>query len=130
VLVLAFVFNKMSSFQMKPLKVMEKFDGGNFHLWKFKMRMMLSKHELWRFVDGSVTIPHYENQITDYNEKATKAFALFCEHLTDAQLAHIQYCENVKSTWETLCDVQFGSAIRRWKDLDEGYNFGLDLIAI
>jgi hypothetical protein len=115
---------------MKPLKVMEKFDGGNFHLWKFKMRMMFSKHGLWRFVDGSVTIPHDENQITDYNEKATKAFALLCEHLTDAQLAHIQYCENVKSVWETLCDVRFGSAIRRWKDLDEGYNFGLDLIAI
>jgi hypothetical protein len=27
-------------------------------------------------------------------------------------------------------DVQFGSAIRRWKDLDEGYNFGWDLVAI
>ncbi len=38
----------MSSFQMESLKVMEKFDGGNFHLWKFKMRMMLSKHGLWK----------------------------------------------------------------------------------
>jgi hypothetical protein len=27
-------------------------------------------------------------------------------------------------------DVRFGSAIRRWKDLDEGYNFCLDLVAI
>jgi len=27
-------------------------------------------------------------------------------------------------------DVRFGSAIRRWKDLDEGYNFGLDLVVI
>jgi hypothetical protein len=27
-------------------------------------------------------------------------------------------------------DVRFVSAIRRWKDLDEGYNFGLDLVAI
>jgi hypothetical protein len=33
----------MSSFQMESLKVMEKFDGDNFHLSKFKMRMMLSK---------------------------------------------------------------------------------------
>ncbi len=32
VFVLAFVKNKMSSFQMESLKVMEKFDGGNFHL--------------------------------------------------------------------------------------------------
>ncbi len=87
---------------MKSLKVMEKFDGANFHLWKFKMRTMLSKHGLWKFVDGSATIPNDEDQITDYNEKATKTFALLCEHLTDAQLVHIQYCENVKSTWETF----------------------------
>jgi hypothetical protein len=29
-----------------------------------------------------------------------------------------------------LPDVRFGSATWRWKDLDEGYNFGLDLVAI
>jgi len=29
-----------------------------------------------------------------------------------------------------LLDVRIESATRRWKDLDEGYNFGLDLIAI
>jgi hypothetical protein len=51
--------------------------------------MMLSKHGLWRFVDGSATIPDDEDEMVDYNEKATKAFALFCEHLTYAQLAHI-----------------------------------------
>ncbi len=96
--VLAFVF-KMSSFQMESLKVMEKFDGGNFHLWKFKMRMMLSKHGLWKFVDGSATLPIEELAKADYNEKEMKAFALLCEHLTDAQLAHIQYCDNVRSAW-------------------------------
>jgi len=62
-----------------------------------------TKHGLWKFVDGSATIPHDEDQIMDYNEKATKAFALLCEHLTYAQPAHIQYYENVKSAWETLC---------------------------
>ncbi len=39
VFVVAFVF-KMSFFQMESLKVMEKFDGGNFHLCKFKMSMI------------------------------------------------------------------------------------------
>jgi hypothetical protein len=83
---------------MESLKVMEKFDGDNFHLWKFKMRMMLSKHGLiWKFVDGSAIIPNDEDEMVNHNEKATKTFALFYEHLTDAQLAHIQYCKNVKS---------------------------------
>jgi hypothetical protein len=82
---------------MESLKVMEKFDGGNFHLWKFRMCMMLSKHGLWKFVDGSATISDDEDEMENYNKKATKALTLLCEHLTDAQLAHIQYCENVKS---------------------------------
>jgi hypothetical protein len=95
----------MSSFQMESLKVMKKFDGGNFHLWKFKMRMMLLKHGLWKFVDGSATLPSEEVARADYNEKEMKAFTLLCEHLTDAQLAHIQYCDNVKSACEAFCGV-------------------------
>jgi hypothetical protein len=59
--VLKFMFNKMSSFQMEPLKVMEKFDGGNFRFWKFKMRMMLFKHGFWKFVDESAPIFNDEN---------------------------------------------------------------------
>jgi hypothetical protein len=90
---------------MESLKVMEKFDGGTFHLWKFKMHMMLSKHGLWNFVDGSATILDDQDRITDYNKEATKAFVLLCEHLIDAQLAHVQYYENVKNTWETFCGV-------------------------
>jgi hypothetical protein len=31
------------------LKVMENFNDGNFHLWKCKMCVMLSKHGLWKF---------------------------------------------------------------------------------
>ncbi len=77
----------MSSFQMESLKVMEKFDGGNFHLWKFKMRMMFSKHGLWKFVDGKATILDDEDEMVNYKKKATKAFALLCEHFMDAQLA-------------------------------------------
>jgi hypothetical protein len=95
----------MFSFQMESLKVMEKFHGANFHLWKFKMCMMFSKHGLWKFVDGIATLPNEEVVKVDYNEKETKAFALLCEHLTDAQLAHIQYCDNVRSAWEVLCGV-------------------------
>ncbi len=104
VFIITFVF-KMSSFQMESLKVMEKFDGGNFHLWKFKMRMMLFKHGLWKFIDGSATLPNEKAASVDYNKKEMKAFALLCEHLTDAQLAHIQYCDNVKSAWEALRGV-------------------------
>jgi hypothetical protein len=90
---------------MESLKVMEKFDGGNFHLWKSKMCMMFSKHGLWRFVDDSATIFNDEDEMVDYNEKVTKAFALLCEHFMDAQLADIRYYKNVKNAWGMFCDV-------------------------
>jgi hypothetical protein len=45
---------------------MKKFDGGNFHFWKFNMHMMLSEHGLWRFVDGSTIISDDENEMVDY----------------------------------------------------------------
>jgi hypothetical protein len=95
----------MSSFQMESLNVMEKFDGGNFHLWKFKMCMMLSEHGVSKFVDGSATLTNEEVTRVDYNEKEMKIFALLYEHFTDAQLAHIQYCDNVRSAWEVFCNV-------------------------
>jgi len=95
----------MSSFQIESLKIMEKFDGGNFHLWKFKMPIIISKHGLCKFVDGNATLPSGEVAMADYNEKEMKAFALLCEHFTDAQLAHIQYCDNVKSACKALCGV-------------------------
>jgi hypothetical protein len=69
------------------------------------MHMIFYKHGLWKFVDGSATLPSEEVASTNYNEKEMKAFALLCEHLTDAQLAHIQYCDNVRSAWEALCGV-------------------------
>jgi len=47
-------------------------------------------------------MPSEELARFDYNKKETKAFALFCEHLTGAQLAHIQYCDNVRSAQEAL----------------------------
>jgi hypothetical protein len=49
--------------------------------------------------------------MVDYNEKAIEAFALLCEHFMDAQLAHIQYCKNVKNTWQTLCGVHKAKTI-------------------
>jgi hypothetical protein len=72
----------MSSFQMESLKFMEKFDGGNFHLWKFKMRMMLSKHGLWKFVDGSATVtkregPKSHSTLAAYTTPCVHVFPIF-----------------------------------------------------
>lgn len=33
--------------------MVDKFDDMNFHLWKFKMEMVMAKKELWDIVNGS-----------------------------------------------------------------------------
>jgi hypothetical protein len=63
-------------------------------------------------------------------------------------IGHLDICSpsyGQKKGWESNCqfdfrplkvrnrpflDIRFESVTRRWKDLDEGYNFGLDLVAI
>jgi hypothetical protein len=56
-------------------------------------------------------LPSEEVVRAHYNKKETKAFALLCEHLTNAQLAHIQYCDNVRSASEALCGVHEAKTI-------------------
>jgi hypothetical protein len=50
---------------------------------------MLYKHGFWKFVDASATLLSEEVAKANYNENEMKAFALLCEHFTNAQLAHI-----------------------------------------
>jgi hypothetical protein len=64
-----------------------------------------------KFVDGNATLPSEEVVMADYNEKEMKAFTLLCEHVIDAQLAHIQYCNNVRNASEVLCGVHESKTI-------------------
>ena len=40
-----------------------KFDGANFHLWKFKMQMVLEERDLWDVVSGEVKPEHLTNPL-------------------------------------------------------------------
>jgi hypothetical protein len=66
-----------------------------------------------------------------------------CHHIGNSDICSPSYGQKKgrESNWQfdsrplkvenrCLPDVRFESAIRRWKDLDESYNFGLDLVAI
>ena len=57
----------MASFESKGLKMVDKFNGVNFHLWKFKMEMVMAKKELWEIVDGSEEPPPSSSDPKDEN---------------------------------------------------------------
>ena len=68
----------------------EKFDGLNFHLWKFKMQMVLEDKDLWNIVSGievepagqGVTVAEQDR----FRKRARKALANICLSLSDSQL--------------------------------------------
>jgi len=48
---------KMASFEGESARIIDKFNGENFNLWKFNMEMVLASMDLWEIVDGSEEAP-------------------------------------------------------------------------
>ena len=40
-----------------------KFDGTNFHTWKFKMQMVLEERDLWDVTSGEIKLEHLTSPI-------------------------------------------------------------------
>jgi hypothetical protein len=81
--------------------------------------------------------------VLDVIEKVLKRRYLKWPRIAHLDICHPSYGQKKgrESNWQfdsgplkvgnrPLPDVRFGSATSRWKDLDEGYNFGSDLVAI
>ena len=85
----------MASFEGEGPKVVDKFDGVNFHLWKFKMEMVIAEKELWEIVEGSEKAPSCDADARvklAYTRREKKAFAILALNLSDSQLSHIRSC--------------------------------------
>ncbi len=48
----------MASFEGESARVIDKFNGENFTLWKFKMEMVLASMDLWEIVEGPRRLHH------------------------------------------------------------------------
>jgi hypothetical protein len=70
-----------------------KFDGSNYQLWSFKMRMFLQAKGLWGCVDGSTS---------QDTEKESQAHAFIVLRLEDSQLVHVMKAKTAKDVWKTL----------------------------
>ena len=72
----------------------EKFKGENFHLWKFKMQMVLEEKDLWNIVKGDEVEPAEEGttetQSRQFQKRERKALATICLSLGDEQLSLVR----------------------------------------
>ena len=79
-----------------PRIVVDKFNGKNFSLFKFKMEMILDEKDLWDLVEGTEIAPPTgsdEKLILAFKKRERIAFHILCTHLVDAQLQHVKSCK-------------------------------------
>ena len=91
-----------------PRVVVDKFNGDNFSLFKFKMEMILDEKDLWDIVEGTEKAPPIgsdEKVILAFKKRERMAFRILCTHLVDAQLQHVKSCKGAAEAWKTLCGI-------------------------
>ena len=94
----------------------DKFDGTNYHLWKFKMQMVLEEKDLWDVVDGTDERPAIEDgrdeselsaaehrtlleALKAWDKKDRRAKALICLSVKDSQMGHVRNAESAMEAW-------------------------------
>jgi hypothetical protein len=70
-----------------------KFDGSNYHMWSYKMQMLLTAKGLWGQVDGTATPD---------TDKMSQAQALIVLRLEDNQLIHVMRAKTPSEVWGVL----------------------------
>jgi hypothetical protein len=93
----------MASFKSEAARIINKFNEGNFNLWRFKIRM-LAFVNLWDIVDGSKeTLPSNADPkvLKEYQRRIKKVMSIIDVNLVDNQLTHIK---SWKGRAETLAN--------------------------
>ena len=84
----------------------DKFDGKNFHLWKFKMQMVLEDRDLWTIVSGEEEEPSGQGVTQAAQEKfrkrSRKALAAICLSLCDSHLLLVRSSTTAREAWLKL----------------------------
>ena len=99
---------------MKSELIVDKFDGSNFHIWKYKMMVYLKGKELWEVVEKSIddlatgkTTDEKDKSISNLKNKDNRAFMAITMSLSDGQIILLQSkaIETAKNAWELLLET-------------------------
>ena len=95
----------MALMESEQLRVVEKFNGDNFSLFKFKMEMVLDDKELWDIVTGDEKPPPSgtdPKEVVAFKRRERSAFRILCSHMVDAQIQHVKSCKGPAEAWKIL----------------------------
>lgn len=75
-----------------------RLNNTNYHIWKFKVELVLIKDGLW----DVVMKPKPNPETADWIKKNAEARAVIGLSVEDSQLSHILKCDTAKDAWEIL----------------------------
>ena len=75
----------------------EKLNENNYHVWMFKIKMILVDRDLWDIVSGVEFRPMDSLSGSDFggiawDKRERKAMATICLNVSDLQLPHVRKC--------------------------------------
>ncbi|UYV77601.1 hypothetical protein LAZ67_15001684 [Cordylochernes scorpioides] len=89
------------------LPQIQKFDGDNFHLWKFQMKIILEAKDLLSITDGSEVKPEIEDiaKFSNWKKKDAKSKMLITTALEFKYLQQIVNCQTSAEMWKKLSTI-------------------------
>ncbi|UYV65398.1 hypothetical protein LAZ67_3004234 [Cordylochernes scorpioides] len=83
------------------------FNGDNFHLWKFQMKIILEAKDLLRITDGSEVKPEIEDiaKFSEWKKKDAKSKMLITTALEFKYLQQIVNCQTSAEMWKKLSTI-------------------------
>ncbi len=83
----------------------EKLNENNFHIWKVKIRMILSIRELENHIDDTNSPAETEPGYAEWLRNDSKARAFIGLSLSDNHLEKVQHALTAKDMWTCICDI-------------------------
>ena len=88
-----------------------RFDGKDFHLWKFQIKIFLLGQEVWDVVEGTSNKPEVSETagnaeaIAAWIKKDRRAMMYLTQALAKNQLSYVVNCDSSKAIWERLTSI-------------------------
>ena len=89
----------------KSTLTIEKLHDGNFHVWKMRIRMVLSIRELDEHLDTDTPSTGNIESHRLWKNKDKKARALIGMSISDDHLEQVQHAESAKEMFGLICDM-------------------------
>ena len=88
----------------KELSGIARFNGDEFHIWKWQMKSLLQYKKIHIIVNGTETLEDAENK-EEWQAREYPAFTLLCNYVERRVLTPLLQCTTSHEIWTTLLSI-------------------------